>query len=435
MLKIVRGVMPVYGMGEPVVISNKVYIPSEEPEEEEADTTEAEQQISMEQLLEEQRLEEQRRKEEEEAKERRIREEIEIRFAQFVSEHKASMERERDEIIDQAKRQAEAMSADARAATISVINKAEKECIKLKELARQEGHTEGYNEGYATGKEESIEKYKKFIDAAGKLLGEINSRKEAYYISNEEEMRDTVFELVQKITAAEIKTDPRVIDGIIGEAAKNFRNSDYIKITLAEDGISERYLTDEKLMRDIIPYIPEIEIEIDDEAEEGTVILDNGSEIVDAGIPTQLDFLKEILKNTRGESDGGDTESEEPHSSGRRKRTLTITADSTASSAANHAAADTTASQSAAGTAVSQAADTSLSQMAAETAEVSDAAEAVKADTAEAAKPKRTSKKAAGGDETAVSKPKKKAPKKAAEPAEDNGGPDGDDENIEQLTF
>ena len=412
MLKIVRGVMPVYGMGEPVVISNKVYIPSEEPEEEEADTTEAEQQISMEQLLEEQRLEEQRRKEEEEAKERRIREEIEIRFAQLVSEHKASMERERDEIIDQAKRQAEAMSADARAATISVINKAEKECIKLKELARQEGHTEGYNEGYATGKEESIEKYKKFIDAAGKLLGEINSRKEAYYISNEEEMRDTVFELVQKITAAEIKTDPRVIDGIIGEAAKNFRNSDYIKITLAEDGISERYLTDE--------------------AEEGTVILDNGSEIVDAGIPTQLDFLKEILKNTRGESDGGDTESEEPRGLGRRKKTVTITADA----AVSQAAADTTASQSAADTSVSQtAADTSLSQTAAETAEVSDAAEAVKADTAEAAKPKRTSKKAAGGDETSVSKPKKKSVKKAAEPAEDNGGPDGDDENIEQLTF
>lgn len=407
MLKIVRGVMPVYGMGEPVVISNKVYIPSEEPEEEEADNTEAEQQISMEQLLEEQRLEEQRRKEEEEAKERRIREEIEVRFAQLVSEHKASMERERADIIERAKQQAAAMSADAKAATMAVIDKAEKECVKLKELARQEGHTEGYNEGFASGKDESLEKYRKFIDAAGKLLGEINSRKEAYYISNEEEMRDTVFELVQKITAAEIKTDPRVIDGIIGEAAKNFRNSDYIKITLAEDGISERYLTDEKLMRDIIPYIPEIEIEFDDEAEEGTIILDNGSEIVDAGIPTQLDFLKEILKNTRGENDGGDTESEEPRGLGRRKKTVTITADAVASQAA---------------------ADTAVR-------ETSDTAEAVKADTGENIKPKKTSKKAAGGDEASVSKPKKKVSKKSAEAKEEDGGPDGNDENVEQLTF
>lgn len=401
MLKIVRGVMPVYGMGEPVVISNKVYIPSEASDEEE-DTIEAEERISREKLLEEQRLEEQRRKEEEEARERRIREEVETRFAQLVSENKAAMERERSEIIEQAKQQAAAMSADAKAATMAVINKAENECIKLKEIARQEG----YAEGFASGKDESIEKYRKFIDAAGKLLGEINSRKEAYYISNEEEMRDTVFELVQKITAAEIKTDPRVIDGIIGEAAKNFRNSDYIKITLAEDGISERYLTDEKLMRDIIPYIPEIEIEFDDEAEEGTIILDNGSEIVDAGIPTQLDFLKEILKNTRGESD--EDSGTELRSSGHRKKSVTITADTGADAPVQEAVG---------------------------TAKAVSTAEAEKADTAENAKPKRTAKKSAVSDDTSVDKPKKKASKKAAEAEEEDSGSDKSDENVEQLTF
>lgn len=402
MLKIVRGVMPVYGMGEPVVISNKVYIPSEEPEEEEADNTEIEQQMSMEQLLEKQRLEEQHRKEEEEAMERRIREEVEVRFAQLVSEHKAAMDRERSEIIDQAKQQAAAISADAKLATMSVIDKAEKECVKLREFARREGHTEGYNEGFTEGKNESLEKYRKFIDAAGKLLGEINSRKEAYYISNEEEMRDTVFEMVQKITAAEIKTDPRVIDGIIGEAAKNFRNSDYIKITLAEDSISERYLTDEKLMREIIPYIPEIEIEFDDEAEEGTVILDNGSEIVDAGIPTQLDFLKEILKNTRGEADKEDGEVE-LRSSGHRKKSVTITAD--------------TAGQTAADTPVQEAAET---------------AKAEKAGTVGNAKPKRAAKKSAADDDASAAKPRKKASKKEAETEEEDGGADG---NVEQLTF
>lgn len=310
--------MPVYGMGEPVVISNKVYMPADENDE---DGT-GEPKISEEELLEQKRIEEQRRKEEEERqREQRIREEIEVRLAQFVSERRESMERERNEIIEQAKQQAAAMTVDAKAATMAVINKAENECVMLKAQAKQEG----YNEGFASGKEESLEKYRKFIDAAGKLLGEINSRKEAYYISNEEEMRDTVFELVQKITGAEIKTNPKIIDGIIGEAAKNFRNSDYIKITLAEDGITERYLTDENLIREIIPFIPEIEIEFDDEAEEGTVTLDNGSEIVDAGIPTQLDFLKEILKNTRGESDDDEEPESEPHGASHRKKTVMIT--------------------------------------------------------------------------------------------------------------
>lgn len=318
MLKIVKGIGPVYGYGEPVKISNKVYMPVEESDEENA----GEPRISEEELEEQRRAEEQRRKEEEEKeRERRIQEEIDVRFAQLVYRRQEAMEKERADIIAQAKKQAAAMAADAKAATMSVIDKAEKECVMLKEQARQEG----YNEGFAGGKEESLEKYRKFIDAAGKLLAEINSRKEAYYISNEEEMRDTVFELVRKITGTEIKTDPRIIDGIIGEAAKNFRNSDYIKITLAEDGIAERFLTDEKLMREIIPFIPEIEIEFDDEAEEGTVILDNGSEIVDAGIPTQLDFLKEILKNTRGETDGDDAEESESYGGSHRKKTVMIT--------------------------------------------------------------------------------------------------------------
>ncbi len=139
-------------------------------------------------------------------------------------------------------------------------------------------------------------------------MAEINSRKEAYYVSAEEEMRQTVFELVNKIVRTELKINPQVIEGLIADAAKNFRNSDYIKITLAEDGITERFRTDEKLVKDIIPFIPEVEIELDEDAEEGTVIVDNGSEIVDAGVPTQLEFLKEIMRTTRGE--GGSEVSE-----------------------------------------------------------------------------------------------------------------------------
>ena len=108
--------------------------------------------------------------------------------------------------------------------------------------------------------------------------------------------------MVKKIVGAELTANPDIIQGIISDAAKNFRNSDYIRITLSEDEITERYRTDEKLIKDVIPYIPEIEIAFDEEAEEGTIILDNGSEIVDAGVPTQLEFLREILSNTRGKT-------------------------------------------------------------------------------------------------------------------------------------
>lgn len=288
MLKIVRSYQTAYEMGEPVAIDNTVYIPTEDEETGEV--------ISAEEMR---RREEQKAAEQKAAEEYRINTEVDKRLRVALAERSAQLEKERAEIIEQAKKEAAAITADTKAATMAVMEKAQNECLVLKEQAK----SEGYSEGFAQGKEESLEKYKRYIDASGKLLSEINSRKEAYYISNEEEMRTAVFEMVKKITRAELVADPEIIEGIIAEAAKNFRNSDYIKVTLAEDEITEKFRTDEKLIKEIIPFVPEIEIEFDDEAEEGTIILDNGSEIVDAGIPTQLEFLREILDSTRGKTE------------------------------------------------------------------------------------------------------------------------------------
>ncbi len=282
MHRIVRGLGPAYEMGEPVKINNTVHIPSEEPEEKE-------------ELVSEEEL--QRREEEEKAaEEKRFREAVDAETKRILSERGAELEKERADIIEQAKKKAADMTAEAKAATIAVMEKAERECAVLKEQAKKEGYDEGFSDGRAA----SLEKYSKYIDSAGKLLSEINSRKEAYYISNSDELRETVYTIAEKIVMAELKTDPSVIDNILSEAAKNFRNSDYVKITLAEDGVTERFRTDRRLINEVIPFIPEIEIEFDDEAKEGTIVLDNGSSIVDAGIPTQLEFLKEILRNTRG---------------------------------------------------------------------------------------------------------------------------------------
>ncbi len=289
MLKIVRSLGTGYEYGEPVKIDNTVYIPVEDDETGEV--------ISAEEVR---RREEEQEAERKAAEEYRINAEVDKRLKLALAERSAQLDRERAEIIELAKKEAAGITADTKAATMAVMEKAQNECLILKEAARKEG----YDEGYAGGREESLEKYKRYIDAAGKLLSEINSRKEAYYISNEEELRETVFEMVKKIVTVEMSTNPEVIEGIISDAAKNFRNSDYIKITLAEDEITERFRTDESLIREIIPSVPEIDIVFDEDAEDGTVILDNGSEIVDAGIPTQLEFLREIMNNTRGTTEG-----------------------------------------------------------------------------------------------------------------------------------
>ena len=100
---------------------------------------------------------------------------------------------------------------------------------------------------------------------------------------------------MKKITLSEIKTDKEIIFGIIKQACKNFRNSDYVKISVAKCDISESVITDEKLLKSLAGNIPDIEIEVLPDADSGTVILDNDKEIIDASVPTQLEFLKEIM--------------------------------------------------------------------------------------------------------------------------------------------
>ena len=59
--------------------------------------------------------------------------------------------------------------------------------------------------------------------------------------------------------------------------------------------ITQSVVTDEKLLRQIAGNIPEVEIELLQDAKSGTVIIDNDKEIIDASVPTQLDFLKQVL--------------------------------------------------------------------------------------------------------------------------------------------
>lgn len=208
----------------------------------------------------------------------------------------AELESQRIKIIESAKREANSISSDAKAATISVFEKTTKECAMLKAQAETEGHKKGYEAGH----KEAVDKYKKYVEGAAKLMADINSKKEAYYISNEKELKETLFMMVEKIVRAELEVNPLIIERIIADAARNFRNSDYIKISIAGGEIVSKMKTDKKFINKIIPGIKDIEIEILDDAPEGTVILDDDQNIVDASVPTQLDFLKEILKNTRG---------------------------------------------------------------------------------------------------------------------------------------
>lgn len=284
MRKVYKPISYTFGADEPVKIDNTVFVP-----------TEAQAALSAEEL---ERLKAQQESSEKQSFNDALRAEIK----RLEEKKSGENERLRLGIIEEAKKDAAKIISEAKSNTAEIIEKTRAECAELKERAKKDG----YDEGFKAGHSEANEKCSKYVDAAAKLISEINSRKEAYYLSNEQELKDTLMVMVERLTKAEIKSDGEVISRIIADAAKSFRNSDYLKISLADGEISRELKSDNTLIKQIIPYIEDIDIEILPDAEEGTVILDDDETIVDASVPTQLDFLREILNNTRSRS--GDDE-------------------------------------------------------------------------------------------------------------------------------
>lgn len=209
---------------------------------------------------------------------------LEQQLEQDYRDKLARVEREKNEILENASVHAQAM-----------LSQANNDAERIKQDAKNSGFAQGYQEG----KCEALAELSSQLNSAKQLIDQLNSEREAVYIDNENALIDTAYEMTRKITLSEIKTDKDIIFNIVKEACKNFRNSDYVKISLAKCDVEENVVTDQKFIKKIAANIPDVEIEILSDAQSGTVILDDNEEIVDASVPTQLDFLKEVLNASK----------------------------------------------------------------------------------------------------------------------------------------
>ena len=264
--------------GEPVFIDNTVIIPvkpifsEDNPEDEDA----------------------LRRRLEKERHEKELQSEI----SRQVDAIKNQLEQENAEYLQKSENMRQKIINDAKAQADEIMKKVKLDAETELENARKKGFEEGFN----AGRGEALSQCETYVKTAAQFLSEINSRKEAYFIQNEEKLLDISMEMAEKITLEELKTDKNVLFRIVEQAAKNFRNSDYIKISFAKGDVSREVVTDLEFIKTLVGNIPEIEVEVLPEAAEGTVILDNNSEIIDASVPTQLELLKEIMKNSKNKN-------------------------------------------------------------------------------------------------------------------------------------
>lgn len=195
------------------------------------------------------------------------------------------------EVILEAKRRADGIVRGAEQQANEMIRAAElsREDIRIK--ARAEGFEQGKKDGVAA----CMAAGQSVLDEAREYVQSINDSKAALFEKYEADIFETVMEIANKVTLNSMAVkDGTAAKKLIKKAAKDFRNSELIRITLDENGATTELVGDYEALRELCGGTANVEVELLADAQPGTVIVDNGEEITDAGIQTQLKMIREL---------------------------------------------------------------------------------------------------------------------------------------------
>ncbi len=220
------------------------------------------------------------------AKEReieRLRDELAALKEQYIEQGK--------EVILEAKRRADEVIANAEDKAQQIAEDAEKNRGGVFIKARAEGFEQGKKDGVAA----CLAQGEGVLNEARSFMESINARKAELFSKYEKEIFDTVMEIANKVTLDSMAVkDGTAAKKLIKKAAKDFRNSQLIRITLDENGATTKLAGDYEYLKELCGGVAHVEVELLADGEPGTVIVDNGEEITDAGIQTQLKMIKEL---------------------------------------------------------------------------------------------------------------------------------------------
>lgn len=229
---------------------------------------------------------------------------LEIRERELAEREAAIAEQERElsELKERYIEQGKTVILDAKARAESITKTAQENATKIVAEAEQnrdsvfiKAKAEGFEQGRIEGVDACLAAGSDILNEAKAFSDAINAEKDALFARYEKDIFDTVMAIANKVTLDSMSAkDATAAKKLIKKAAKEFRNSQLIRVTLDKNGATEELAGDYEYLKELCGGIASVEVELLPDAESGTVIVDNGSEITDAGIQTQLRMIQEI---------------------------------------------------------------------------------------------------------------------------------------------
>ena len=201
-----------------------------------------------------------------------------------------SYDRKPEEILWQAKLKAYKLIENAAEYSNKIIRNADQKAYE--ELATAQKI--GYEEGFKAGKEENEKKMASLISEFKNLIATIEEEKNAILERNETELKDLALNIAKKVVDKELESNQESFLSIYNNAVKHYNGQERLKVIVSEYE-AEFMTSNADILLKMTRGAKDIEIQVLENAPQGTCIVETPLSIVDASVETQFNRLKDSM--------------------------------------------------------------------------------------------------------------------------------------------
>lgn len=165
------------------------------------------------------------------------------------------------------------------------------------EVGRNKGYTEGYETGKVKVAEDLNKQNESKLTEIIEMLLEIENKKDEIIFNYENDLTVLALDIAEKIIKQKINEKDNVVSSIIKNTIKAYRNVEWVKVYISSKDDVIAIKADKNLINDLNKISNDVVIEVSEELDKGSAIIETPDGIVDSSVTTQLQNLKEMVLN------------------------------------------------------------------------------------------------------------------------------------------
>ncbi len=175
------------------------------------------------------------------------------------------------------------------------------------EKGKKEGGEAGYRAGFEAGRKQAEADNRKSLDELGMMIESVEKSKTKILDEFENDLIDLSTTMAKAILKRELHSDDKTLRSIILSAMEEYRNQEWIRIYVPEETASILLKADSSIADDLKEISSSVKVVVSPGMQDGSCIVETPDQVIDAGVDSQLNKIREAISEAMRKQPGGGT--------------------------------------------------------------------------------------------------------------------------------